>query len=191
MTTGAKWILAFFLVASACLGALALGHSARSAAAPAAQAFDHQGMMLTLAILRGEIPPWFARDPAFAARLLALATSQVGRGYVFGGTTPAGFDCSGFTSWAYRKTGIDLPRTSGEQFQAGKPVGTSALRPGDLVFFGGAGNRVGHVGIYLSGGRFIHSSRSNGQVGVDDLSAPYWTRTFAGARRVASLETAR
>ncbi|WP_243358665.1 C40 family peptidase [Fundidesulfovibrio terrae] len=189
MTTGAKWVLACFLIVSACLSALGLGLGARSAAAPARPASDSQGMELTLDILRGGVPPWFAREPAFAARLLALATSQVGRGYVFGGATPAGFDCSGFTSWAYRKSGVELPRTSGQQFLAGKPVAVSGLRPGDLVFFGGS--RVDHVGIYLSEGRFIHSSRSSGHVAVDDLSGSYWSRNFAGARRVASQEAIR
>jgi hypothetical protein len=190
MTTGAKWVLACFLAATACLAALGLGLGARSAAAPVRPALDHQGMEITLAILRGDIPPWFARESAFAARLLALAASQMGRGYVFGGASPAGFDCSGFTSWAYRATGVDLPRTSGEQFRSGKAVPASSLRPGDLVFFG-AGPRVDHVGIYLSDGRFIHSSRASGQVGVDELSGSYFRRNFAGARRVASREAIR
>ncbi|MBI4804264.1 MAG: C40 family peptidase [Desulfovibrio sp.] len=187
MTYGAKWVLAIFMALSACFAALGIGLRERSAIANPSPTFDPLVISYYLNALRGELPFWLARDPAMASKLLAVASSQMGRGYLPGGTTPAGFDCSGFTSWAYGKAGQSLPRTSGEQFLAGRPVAAESLRPGDLVFFG-RGGKVGHVGIYLSQGRFIHSSQNSGQVGVDDLSGSYWSRTFAGGRRVLEQE---
>ena len=192
MTTGAKWVLAAFLFVAAGFAAFGAGHRDRAAKLHEPPAVNPQDIANYLNLLRGE-RPWAAAPAAFSGTLLGVAASQVGRGYVSGGATPAGFDCSGFTSWAYAKAGTPLPRTSGQQFQAGTPVAASALRPGDLVFFGagaaggagGGGGKVDHVGIYLSQGRFIHSSRHAGQVAVDDLSGAYWSRNFAGARRVA------
>ncbi|MFZ5427983.1 MAG: C40 family peptidase [Thermodesulfobacteriota bacterium] len=185
MTTGAKWVLAVLMLLSAGLVALGAGLSGRSSAAPERRAHDPDAVSLYLAALRGGLPAWAAAEPAAASRLLSHAFSQMGRTYVRGGTGGAGFDCSGFTSWAYAKAGLDLPRTSGEQFKAGRAVAASALRPGDLVFFEDGG-KVGHVGIYTSGGRFIHSSRASGGVAVDDLSGSYWSRAYAGARRVTA-----
>ena len=187
MTSGAKWVLAVFIAVSACFAALGMGLRERSAVAQPGPALDPLAISHYLSVLRGELPFWLARDPGVASRLLAVASSQMGRNYAPGGTTPAGFDCSGFTSWAYAKAGQSLPRTSGGQYLAGRPVPAGSLRPGDLVFFG-HGGKVGHVGIYLSQGRFIHSSQGSGQVGVDDLSGSYWSRTFAGGRRVLAQE---
>lgn len=188
MTTAAKWVLALFLIVAAGFAALGAGHRDRAARINESPASGSQDIANYLSLLRGE-RPWAAAPAALSGRLLGAASSQLGRGYVYGGATPAGFDCSGFTSWAYAKAGASLPRTSGQQFQAGKPVAASALRPGDLVFFGAGnagagGERVGHVGIYLSQGRFIHSSRHSGQVAVDDLSGAYWSKNYVGARRV-------
>lgn len=191
MTTAAKWVLALFLVVAAGFAALGAGHRDRAARIHESPVSTSQDIANYLSLLRGE-RPWAAAPAALSGRLLGAASSQLGRGYVYGGATPAGFDCSGFTSWAYAKAGASLPRTSGQQFRAGTPVAASALRPGDLVFFGsgsagssgGGGERVGHVGIYLSQGRFIHSSRHSGQVAVDDLSGAYWSKNYAGARRV-------
>jgi len=185
MTTGAKWVLAILVLISAGFIALGTGMAVRSSASPERRALDPQSVSLYLAALREELPAWAARDPATASRLLSHALSQVGRAYVTGGTGGAGFDCSGFTSWAYAKTGLELPRTSREQFRSGRAVAASALRPGDLVFFEDGG-KVGHVGIYMSGGRFIHSSRASGGVAVDELSGSYWSRAYAGARRVSA-----
>ncbi|MFP5221841.1 MAG: C40 family peptidase [Acidobacteriota bacterium] len=188
MTTAAKWVLALFLIVAAGFAALGAGHRDRAARIHESAASHPQDIANYLSILRGE-RPWAAAPAALSGRLLGAASSQLGRGYVYGGASPAGFDCSGFTSWAYARAGASLPRTSSQQFQAGTPVAASALRPGDLVFFGSGGagaggERVGHVGIYLSQGRFIHSSRHSGQVAVDDLSGAYWSKNYVGARRV-------
>ncbi|WP_243310563.1 C40 family peptidase [Fundidesulfovibrio agrisoli] len=117
-------------------------------------------------------------------RLLALAFSQIGTLYRPGGTEPStGFDCSGFTTWVYSKLGVNLPRSSREQFQEGKVIAKSQLRKGDLVFFGNK-HRITHVGIYLEDNKFIHSSSSGDTVKISSLDEPTWERKYTGARRV-------
>jgi len=184
MTTGAKWILACFALAACAFMALGAGLAARSSVPAGLRAhdpgLDHR---LYLLALRGELPGLADREHPFLERLTQAAFSQTGRAYVYGGTGAAGFDCSGFTSWSYARAGLALPRTSGEQYRQGRAVPAQALRQGDLVFFGSRG-QVDHVGIYLSGGRFIHSSRGGGGVSVDQLGDARWQKTFAGARRV-------
>jgi len=192
MTNGAKWLLACFALLACVFAALGAGLASRSCALPGAPA-QGAGLdsRLYLLALRGELPGLAGAQEPFQVRLAQAAFSQTGRAYVFGGSSPAGFDCSGFTSWAYARAGQALPRTSGEQYRQGRAVAAQSLQSGDLVFFGRQG-RVDHVGIYLSGGRFIHSSRSAGGVAVDQLSEPHWRETFAGARRVdLSRESAR
>ena len=100
--------------------------------------------------------------------VVAAAAAQAGVPYVYGGTGPGGFDCSGLTGWAYRSVGIELPRTSSAQAAAAQPV--SDPRPGDLVFFGGSGG-VYHVGIYAGDGQVWHSPRPGSVV----HKAPIWT----------------
>jgi cell wall-associated NlpC family hydrolase len=99
-------------------------------------------------------------DPDSAvATVIKTALSKVGSPYVYGATGPNSFDCSGLTGFAYAAAGIDLPRSSREQARVGTPVSRSELQPGDLVFFY---SPIGHVGIYLGGGRMVHA-RMNGQ----------------------------
>lgn len=117
-------------------------------------------------------------------RLVALAFSQIGTLYRAGGTEPGtGFDCSGFTTWVYSKLGVNLPRSSREQFMEGKVIAKSQLKKGDLVFFGSK-KRITHVGIYLEDNKFIHSSSSGDTVKISSLDEPTWERKFTGARRV-------
>jgi len=116
-------------------------------------------------------------------RLMALAFSQIGTLYRPGGTAPStGFDCSGFTSWVFSKLGVCLPRSSREQFCAGRGVSKGQLRKGDLVFFGNK-RHITHVGIYLEDHKFIHSSSSGDTVKISSLDEPTWQNKFAGARR--------
>jgi cell wall-associated NlpC family hydrolase len=84
--------------------------------------------------------------------VLAIAARYVGTPYVYGGTTPHGFDCSGYTDYVYRQLGISLPRTANQQLKATRHVPRSQARAGDLVFFV-SGGRAYHVGIYAGGGQ--------------------------------------
>ena len=113
-------------------------------------------------------------------KVVSFARHFLGVRYVYGGTSPrSGFDCSGFTRFVYAHFGIDLPHYSGAQFDMGHRVSRTGLRPGDLVFFDG----LGHVGLYIGGGRFIHAPHSGTTVSVDRLAGWYSGR-YDGARRL-------
>ncbi|MBA4356538.1 MAG: C40 family peptidase [Humidesulfovibrio sp.] len=118
--------------------------------------------------------------------VVAAARSLTGAPYKWGGESPqSGFDCSGLTWWSYRQVGVDLPRVSYEQYEAGAPVGRRDIRPGDLVFFRLPGNPKNmHVGIATGQSTFIHSPREGGRVREDHMDTPYWRERFIGARRV-------
>ena len=126
---------------------------------------------------------------ASAGRVVNTADDYVGTPYVYGGTTPDGFDCSGFVQYVYRRNGVTLPRTSREQAYAGDGVSASvtALRTGDLIFFSTHGERIDHVAIYAGNRRIIHSTSSGGGVRFDDLSTSrgrWFVEHMVAARRV-------
>jgi cell wall-associated NlpC family hydrolase len=124
--------------------------------------------------------------PTVRDAITATALSLRGVHYRDGGAEPSkGFDCSGFTQFVFSKNGIRLPRDVHDQFSAGKNVKASAVAPGDLLFFSTEGRGASHVGIALGADEFIHAPSSNGVVRIEHLSAPYWSRRFVGARRVA------
>lgn len=114
----------------------------------------------------------------------AVLTPWLGTPYLYGGSSRAGTDCSGFVLNVYRdKTGVQLPRTSQAGFNGGTEVDSDELQIGDLVFFGGGwGSSVDHTGIYVGKNRFMHASTSKG-VTVTPLDDPYWTDRYKGARR--------
>jgi len=115
--------------------------------------------------------------------ILATAKSYTGVPYLWGGTTPSGFDCSGFTQYVFMKNGITLPRTSSQQYQVGAAVSFNTLQPGDLVFFNfNSGSVVSHVGIYLGDGQFISATSSKGVIAYS--FTPYWKNAYVGAKRV-------
>jgi peptidoglycan DL-endopeptidase CwlO len=111
--------------------------------------------------------------------IVRYAQRFVGVPYSYGGASPSGFDCSGFTRYVYAHFGIDLPHYSGGQYGLGHPVSKTALKPGDLVFFDG----LGHVGIYVGGGRFIHAPHTGTSVSVESMAGWYGAR-YVGARRL-------
>jgi len=113
----------------------------------------------------------------------SLALSLQGSPYVNGGAGLDGFDCSGFVQYVFARSGVALPRSVLEQFEEGIGV-EGAPEPGDLVFFAIDGGRVSHVGIATGPDTFVHAPSSRGVVREDRLSAPYWSRRYAGARRV-------
>jgi cell wall-associated NlpC family hydrolase len=104
--------------------------------------------------------------------------------YRFGGTTPAGFDCSGFVRFMFGKVfDMKLPRSSREMSNIGTQVDRNELKPGDLVFFHNRGKRINHVGIFVGNGMFVHSSLSKG-ITRDRLDEKYYDRNFATGVRV-------
>jgi cell wall-associated NlpC family hydrolase len=118
-------------------------------------------------------------------KILQAAFSQLGTDYRRGGTSPRqGFDCSGFTTWVFNRYGIDLPRSSRQQYQVGQKISKKQLRKGDLVFFKIRKSRISHVGIYLENGKFIHSARPGRDVEISSLNEAYWSKRYAGGRRV-------
>lgn len=115
--------------------------------------------------------------------LLATAKQYIGTPYKFGGTSPKGFDCSGFVQFVFKQHSYNLPRGADSQFTVGKPVQRNRLQPGDLVFFTTYESGPSHNGIYLEKGQFIHASSSRG-VMISNLSEAYWKSRYLGARRV-------
>ena len=117
--------------------------------------------------------------------LLSQAQQHLGTPYRYGGTSPGGFDCSGYVMYIFSNLDISLSRTASDQLSEGIMVGKEDLRPGDLVFFQGTtGGRklASHVGIYVGGGQFIHSANSG--VRFDTLESGYWANHYFCARRV-------
>lgn len=122
-------------------------------------------------------------NSATAEKIIATAKQYIGVPYVWGGSTPSGFDCSGYVQYVFRLHGITLPRTSKEQFTVGSWVSKANLKPGDLVYFNTDGSGVSHLGIYIGNNQFIHASSSKG-VTITSLSNSYWAARYYGARRV-------
>ena len=121
-----------------------------------------------------------------SAKITSLAKKKLGRRYVWGATGSKNtFDCSGFTSYVYKKNGINIPRTSINQSKFGKFVSRNNLKKGDLIFFDTSKKRKGyvnHVGIYLGNGKFIHASSAKKKVVVSNLSK-FYAQRYKGARR--------
>lgn len=118
----------------------------------------------------------------YRSKAISVAKSNLGVKYRWGGTTPSGFDCSGFVGYSYKKAGKSLPRTAGQMFNTGTRVST--LAPGDLMFYATSGGRkVTHVAIYIGNGQMIHSTTSKG-VAIDSINNTYWKPKFMGAKRI-------
>ena len=116
------------------------------------------------------------------AAIKSAAYGVLGTPYLYGGTTTSGFDCSGFTSYAFAAAGINLPRTAGAQYAASTKISQSEAQPGDLVFFNQTGS-IDHVGIYLGNNQFIGSQSSKG-VSVATISQAYWAQYLVGFGRI-------
>lgn len=125
------------------------------------------------------------------AHIEERARSVLGTRYNYGGGSPSsGFDCSGFTSWVFRDHGASLPHSSMDQFRFAGNDGARRvwrfrnLQRGDLVFFKTTSARVGHAGIYLAKGSFIHSSSAGGSVQISSMRDGYYRERFVGATRL-------
>jgi len=117
-------------------------------------------------------------------RGLAIARSLIGIPYRYGGSSPRGFDCSGLVYYAYRKAGMQISRTTAEQYRQTKRVSVSQVQPGDLLFFAISRNKNSHVGIYAGNDRFIHAPSSGKSVSYASLDNPYWRERLIGAGRL-------
>lgn len=123
--------------------------------------------------------------PGTARAVVERARTFAGTAYRAGGSSPDGFDCSGFVQYLYGQAGIRLPRTASEQFDVGLSVKASRLVPGDLVFFRTDGRRVTHVGVVVGEDTFIHAPNTRSRIRTDRLDGRYWQQRYAGARRIA------
>jgi cell wall-associated NlpC family hydrolase len=123
-------------------------------------------------------------DMYIREELMKTAESFVGVPYLWGGSSPnTGFDCSGLSMTVYQLNGLDLPRSSKEQYETGTPVDRNDLLKGDLVFFATSGkNKVAHVGIYVGDGRFIHAPGRSKNIRVDYLSRSFYKKRYLGGR---------
>ena len=132
----------------------------------------------------------YLRDPSDAdgsagAQIVEMARQYLGTRYRSGGSSPNGFDCSGFTLYLYAKLGYSLPHSATAQYKnCGYAVSKSELQPGDLVFFSDSSHAIGHVGIYIGDGQIIHARYSVGKVTIDSLSTSYYNNRYVGAKRI-------
>ena len=134
------------------------------------------GVTPSAAVLKGE--------SNIASKIISKAKSYLGTPYVWGGTSPKGFDCSGLVQYVFKQNGISLPRTTTDQVKVGSYVSKANLQPGDLVFLQNTYRQgVSHVGIYIGDGQMIHASSSKGVV-ISSLSTSYYTQHYHSARRV-------
>ncbi|MGH3039454.1 MAG: NlpC/P60 family protein [Gaiellaceae bacterium] len=111
--------------------------------------------------------------------VVGIAMQYLGTPYVWGGSSPSGFDCSGFVMYVFSRAGVSIPRTVSTQYAVGVAVSRSALQPGDIVFFNG----LGHNGIYIGGNQFIHSPHTGDVVKISAMTG-YYSSNYVGARRI-------
>lgn len=122
------------------------------------------------------VPEATSYNGSLGSQIVSYAKNFIGVPYVWGGTTPNGFDCSGFVQYVYRHFGISLPRTTYSQVAMGRSVTRANLQPGDLVFFRSAG----HVGIYVGNETYIHAPQTGRTISIDSMA----NRSLYAARRV-------
>lgn len=126
-----------------------------------------------------------AQSSGLAQQVVDYALQFVGYPYVYGGSSPRGFDCSGFTSYVYKHFGYNINRTASAQLNNGVAVSRSELQPGDLVMFRkNTSKPASHVGLYIGNGQFVHACTSRVGVIVSSLSSNYYSTGFIGGRRI-------
>jgi cell wall-associated NlpC family hydrolase len=128
-----------------------------------------------------DIPAPPPPDGSKASQVIAVAMQYLGVPYVWGGASPSqGFDCSGLTTYAFAQIGVSLPHHAASQYNYGTPVSREDLQPADLVFFNG----LGHMGMYIGGGQFIHAPHTGDVVKISSIYDSWYASTWVGARRI-------
>jgi cell wall-associated NlpC family hydrolase len=135
----------------------------------------------------GKLKGWLPRKESkpvsnLRSRIITSAKKRLGKPYIWGGTGPRGYDCSGLVYACYTENGQEIPRGSGQQYHRGKRVKRKDLLPGDLVFFHTTRKGISHVGIWVGDNKFIHASCGRGVV-VQKM-AGYYAKRLVGARRL-------
>jgi cell wall-associated NlpC family hydrolase len=125
------------------------------------------------------VGPVYTPPPSKYGGVVGIAMQYLGVPYVYGGASPSGFDCSGLVMYVFNQIGVSLPHNAAAQYGYGMPVSRDQLQAGDLVFFNG----LGHVGIYIGGGQFIHAPHTGDVVKISSLSG-WYSSTWVGARRL-------
>lgn len=148
-----------------------------------------KGLIEEFYIVGPEDYPWVKNNldidkPSLRKNIVKTAESFIGTPYRLGSESPEeGFDCSGLAMTAYRFNGLELPRTSREQWEAGRSIENNALEEGDLVFFATSGSgEISHVGVYVGNGQFIHAPNKGKKIRIDSMSNTYYKHCYVGAK---------
>lgn len=144
-----------------------------------------RAIVLALSIVSGVNAMEVERADLVRSDIVVRALTLIDTPYRSGGSTPAGFDCSGLVRYVYRAVGARrLPRRSEEMGKVGDAISRAQLEPGDLVFFNTLARTYSHVAIYIGDGRFLHAPARGGRVRIEALDDRYWLARFDGARRM-------
>ena len=169
------------LVAAQAVRQLQLAHEAQARLRAAQAAAQNQPTQTIVGV--SAVTPQsdtVVAPPPTHGGVVGIALGELGQPYVWGGAAPGGFDCSGLVMWAYAQVGVSLPHSSYAQYGMGVPVSRDQLAPGDLVFFDG----LGHVGIYIGGGQFVHAPHTGDVVKISSLDEAWYSAAYVGARRI-------
>lgn len=123
---------------------------------------------------------------ATGSAIVDKARSYIGCKYTYGGSSPSGFDCSGFSQYIYKQFGVNINRTAASQYSNGKSVSKSDLQLGDLVMFGSSASNINHVGIYAGNGTIVHAANPSRGVTTDTINSGYYNNNYVGARRIVN-----
>lgn len=139
-------------------------------------------LLFTIVFISCVPTQWKYRNiPLKRKQILATATQYIGTPYLHGGTSPSGFDCSGYVFYVYEKNGIKIPRSTPQQYIKGQKIPYRMAQPGDLLFFRINMGEISHVGIFVGNDTFVHAPSSGKHVRYDSVSNPYWKKRFCGA----------
>jgi cell wall-associated NlpC family hydrolase len=133
-----------------------------------------------VAVAADSSSPVAAAPPAQYGGVVGIAMRYLGVPYVWGGASPSGFDCSGLISYAFAQLGVSVPHSTYAIYGMGSAVSKDQLEPGDIVFFDG----LGHAGIYIGGGQFVHAPHTGDVVKISSLGESWYASTYVGARRL-------